>query len=905
MQTKDFIFSVVMAVYNTEPYLPEAIESLINQTIGFNNIQLILVDDGSTDKSGKICDSYAKKYTKNVKVIHKPNGGVSSARNQGLIFAKGSYISFMDSDDKMDRDAFEKVHYFFEKHDAEIDIVAVPMKMFDGMTGDHPTNTKFELGYDIIDLNETPDIINNGVASFIKTDAVGNSKFDENLKYAEDSKFFLPILIKKMALGLVKDTTYWYRRRISGENSAMQNNVHNKLWYIDTIQRFHLYLIEKSIEAYGYVPKFIQYQIMYDLQWRWRQAHIPMDVLTEKEKEQYKKLLVSVMEYIDDDVIFHQKLLADNYKIFVFDKKYRGYSEFNMIKLGNRYYDNQGNAFDNGDVELRYSDKAVFSLSEIKTVFSFLTINENSSTITIEGYHDLWGVGDVKVTPSLIINNKIYSCDIVNRKMNSIKSLDSLISLPVGFKVVVPLSEGIMNIVPSVFVNDTVVSINKIGFGEFFPVSGVYNYAYAISQKRVVSTLENAIIIEPKKNKTWLFKREINLLCEIWKKNYLGGRKAVLGRLLYHLYKPFKKHEIWIISDRVNKADDNGEAIFRYIMLNKPDKVNVIFALSKTSKDYERLRKLGKCVDSMSIHHKLVFLLSDMMISSHSGTLFGGYNYAVRDLLWRKKFVFLPHGVTKEDVSVFLNRYKRNIDGFVTVSKSEKKSIVDGDYGYSDDQVWLTGHPRYDYLYHAEKNLITILPTWRQFLFKRYQDKTGLWDINDNFENEEFYKFYNELINSERLISTLSDYGYTLQFFPHPNMQQYINRFKKHPKVVFLPIESIYRDALAESKLVVTDYSAAVFDFAYLKKPIIYCQFDRDKYFSEHYSPGYFDYERDGFGEITYDLDSTIDLIINYVENDCHLKEKYRNRIEHFFAFNDQNNCQRVLRKILELSGSN
>ena len=294
-----------------------------------------------------------------------------------------------------------------------------------------------------------------------------------------------------------------------------------------------------------------------------------------------------------------------------------------------------------------------------------------------------------------------------------------------------------------------------------------------------------------------------------------------------------------------------------------------------------------------------------MTISSHAETLFGGYNYAVRDLLWGKKFVFLPHGVTKEDVSLLFNRYRRNIDGFATVSKLERNSVLNGDYGYSDCQVWLTGHPRYDYLYHAEKNLVTILPTWRKYLFSRYQEKTGLWDINENFEEEEYFTFYNELINSERLLSALSKKGYTLQFFPHPNMQRYINRFKKSPGVVFLPIESIYRDALAESKLAVTDYSAAVFDFAYLKKPIVYCQFDRNEYFGEHLSTGYFNYERDGFGEIAYDLESTIDLIIDYVENDCQLKEKYRKRIDNFFAFNDKNNCKRVVEKILELSEKN
>ena len=105
MDQYKYVFSVVMAVYNVEDYLREAVESLVNQTIGFEHIQLILVDDGSTDGSGKICDEYKKKYPSNIVVIHKENEGVSTARNVGLPHVMGKYINFLDSDDTLDANA--------------------------------------------------------------------------------------------------------------------------------------------------------------------------------------------------------------------------------------------------------------------------------------------------------------------------------------------------------------------------------------------------------------------------------------------------------------------------------------------------------------------------------------------------------------------------------------------------------------------------------------------------------------------------------------------------------------------------------------------------------------------------------------------------------------------------------
>ena len=112
-----FKFSVVMAIYNTEEYVSDAIESVINQSIGFEkNIQLILVDDGSTDNTPNILKKYQKNYSENIIVLTQKNQGQASARNNGLKYAKGKYINFLDSDDYLSENAMQEVYRFFEQH---------------------------------------------------------------------------------------------------------------------------------------------------------------------------------------------------------------------------------------------------------------------------------------------------------------------------------------------------------------------------------------------------------------------------------------------------------------------------------------------------------------------------------------------------------------------------------------------------------------------------------------------------------------------------------------------------------------------------------------------------------------------------------------------------------------------
>lgn len=113
------LVSVIVPVYNVEKYLNRCIESILNQT--YKNIEIILIDDGSTDNSGKMCDEYKIKDAR-IKVIHKENGGLSDARNVGLSTATGDYVTFIDSDDDIKFDYVEYLYDLIKKYDVKMSI---------------------------------------------------------------------------------------------------------------------------------------------------------------------------------------------------------------------------------------------------------------------------------------------------------------------------------------------------------------------------------------------------------------------------------------------------------------------------------------------------------------------------------------------------------------------------------------------------------------------------------------------------------------------------------------------------------------------------------------------------------------------------------------------------------------
>lgn len=884
----EFEASIIMAVYNVEPFIREAVDSLLVQMIGFDRIQLIMVDDGSTDGSGAICDEYAALYPSNIIVVHKENGGVASARNEGLKLATGRYINFMDPDDKLSPNTVLRVSEFFLKHDGYTDVVAIPLIFFDGACGEHPLNTKFSKGNRVIDLYREPTAIQLSMAStFIKRAVLEGAAFDERLTFAEDAKLLLSVLANKATLGVVCSARYYYRKRTVGTLSAIQKCQSVEQWYLPCIEYFHEETASHFLTKQGYIPKFVQHTLAYDLQWRIKQQEIPDVVpLSEEDRALYKQKLVDMIRLIDDDVILYQKSLWHEHKLWALLQKYE--EHFTVV---DRYRERF----------LRFGNTNMYYYSNCQFTIEFIKLD--ATACVIEGYTVLYPFGTEIIEICAEVNGEMLPCRACFRQ-DPFRAVGEDILQYHGFVLTLPLQLNTSyRIKFFISVNGNLIEKKNVVYKKYAPVGRELNGSYYANAGWVLRVAGNGLSIVPATGKL-IRHCEFRLIKELWTKNGIGTRKAIPVRLLARLLRRFKRGSIWLICDKADRADDNGEAFFTFLQSARPRNVHPYFLISEDSPDWQRLSKIGKTIPYMSWKHKLLYLIADFTISAYShdeiNNPFFGHHAPYRDLLQSTQYVFLQHGIVKDDLSRNLNRAHKNIKGFVTSTERERLSIVNTPaYLYQDESIWLTGLPRYDRLYHDEQNSIVIMPTWRRDLFGSYHFEDSHWDLKPGFHESEYYRFYYNLLTNERLLNACAQYGYTINFVPHPTFFSHLDQWDIPTPVKVWGNEVCYRDMFAQNKLLVTDYSSVAFDFAYLRKPVIYAHFD-----SNNYAEGYFSYEEDGFGEITQSVEETVNCIISYLATNCDLKDIYRKRIDGFFAFADKNNCQRVLDKILALQQS-
>lgn len=299
---KDLI-SVIVPVYKVEKYLEKCIESVLKQT--YTNLQIILVDDGSPDNCGKICDEYAKKDSR-IEVIHKANGGLSDARNVGISKAKGRYIGFVDSDDYIKEDMYEILLNLIKKYDADVSICNL---------------------YDVIDGNECIRNKENGIREYSRLDILKEVLLDKNIQSYAWNKLYekelfdeikYPIGKKYEDIGttfylfekcnkivVTSEPEYYYLKRAD----SLVNNVTEStiLDYTEIIIQRYLYIKQNIKELRKYNNYYLAKTLI--------TAHNDIENLeniSEGMQQRYKKLYELVLEIIksnnkDIDELFSEE----------------------------------------------------------------------------------------------------------------------------------------------------------------------------------------------------------------------------------------------------------------------------------------------------------------------------------------------------------------------------------------------------------------------------------------------------------------------------------------------------------------------------------------------------------------------------------------------------------------------
>ena len=204
------MISVIVPVYNVEKYLERCVKSIVAQT--YKDLEILLIDDGSTDKSGKMCDDFQQTDSR-IKVFHKQNGGLSDARNYGIEHSAGEFISFVDSDDYIDEKMLETLHRLITENDADLAVCSA-MDVFEGKEVT-PVKEIKEFNLNKVESYKymlRGDGIPSACNKLYKRQTVGNVRFPVGKLY-EDG-FFTPQILKKVEKTAVtsKPMYYYFRR---------------------------------------------------------------------------------------------------------------------------------------------------------------------------------------------------------------------------------------------------------------------------------------------------------------------------------------------------------------------------------------------------------------------------------------------------------------------------------------------------------------------------------------------------------------------------------------------------------------------------------------------------------------------------------------------------------------------
>ena len=355
----------------------------------------------------------------------------------------------------------------------------------------------------------------------------------------------------------------------------------------------------------------------------------------------------------------------------------------------------------------------------------------------------------------------------------------------------------------------------------------------------------------------------------------------------------FRGKHVWLVCERGTDARDNGYHMFRYLRREHPE-IEAWYVITKDSVDVSKIAALGNIAYFGSIRHWLAYLRAEKILTAFEphfcpSDSFSFYKYVKKKN--RQKIIFLQHGIMGVDVKIY-HQEQSGFDMFICGAKPEFDYVLNH-FNYTHGEVRYTGLARFDALHNlAVKHQILIMPTYRKWLQKQTEEEVA---------KSEYVKRWNHLLQSPLLTEITKKYNVQVIFYPHQLMQKYIRLFSSSNKNIIIGECRKFdvQPLLKESSMLITDYSSVHFDFAYMRKPVLYYQFDEEDFFSKHNARSYWNYDTMGFGEKENKEEVLFNHISEYLSKDFQMKPMYEQRIADFFQLYDTRNCERIYQEII------
>lgn len=871
------VASIIIPVYNKEKFLTRCFDSLRAQTMAAENFEVVLVDDGSSDASLELCQSFAKTLP-HVKVIAKENGGVSAARNDAIAQAEGKYLFFVDPDDGLSPDTLKNVAAFFDQHYDEVDLVTYPIISVTKNGKERPLHYR----YDIMDVSDVYDLETGDNVFICQTTInicvkntnpkhVFNFVSHNGVEFHEDQQFITDVLLKKMKIGFCKEAAYyWY-----DNDESVSAQCKTAYYLYDNT----MFMYEQLFSHFANeVPQYVQSLLVNDIGWKLRQNALLPTYLHGEAYEAALDRLKALLKRIDDEVLLNHPNVHEYHRYYFLNLKDEGVLTVQV---------------DNGGVSLCREDKVLFESDSVELQVMRVRIAHDHLKLVaaVKSPVFLHYAGEFSLLMRVVTaeGTQMKPLPLTESSRSRIATKD-IVARFFDVRLDIDLSQTVGTVEFVGLFNDIVVPI-LLSFGMNAEMDEAIDGIWMKDGWKVhFAPVDPHIgISRVTKNEERKIRRRINARIE--------SKSAQVSRVAVDTIKRMRRKNsrpIWIYTDSARTLD-NGWKQYLHDR-EKNDGVQRFYAANGISLSDPRVKGVPGVIPFRGKQHKILFCLADKLICSDidRGSYYAfGVQLATSFVdYFNAEITYLQHGVLWAHMPWYYS-YDRVLCDYEVVSTSFESQNLQEHYGFTEEDLIPCGMTRYDGI-DAEKpakKKILLAPSWRSYLVGKLE-KNGRQSIDKRFVASDYYQGIQNMLSNPELLELLETYDYELELKLHPQFKMYEPLFHFDSERVKLAPSQVDE---TDYTLVITDYSSYSFDFVYLKRGIIYFIPDPEQVFngSNHYSELDIPLE-DAFGEYVTSSHEAVAAIKRVIENEGKPLPAYSKKMDNFFFYYDNHQADRL-----------